>query len=494
MKATIALKYLEKPLPQSLLEKMVAANGKSFGYSFVDDDGLNPTGDHGAPDAEGLFKTQDMMKMATIYIFGQEELALAEDIQPWEMLRDNDNGIACVGFFEGDFTGLVKADSAHTAAFHAKEAVSKKLKMLLRACKGDVEAFYEECKSDEFKGEIDELFTSDGTIVLQFPNDKLLWFANPPERKIVKDIGIFSNLCGWEEPKAVEDLRGVTEVTHDKAKGKGNDKLAALMAKGGTKSADPAAPPPPKPVVVPDKVLDKLPPGSPTTYEGIVATKVLRTLGEEKIWGILKAGGKFKTIENWYRDVGGGWPAGHDKSTMMDLWNSVKAGEQDGTWREHAKKLPGILSTKDKNDARKEYEALVAKGQATDKVTDVVAEFKEDEESEMLPTVSERSMGDLQNFVLKYFDKSHRPINRNPEKLKDFEDKYPSFLEKAGLKHWSDCKAIPPEGWQMIAKRHDLTRLALMSAVAEIIRLNKQSGVVSDKVTASNLPGAKKVA
>lgn len=510
MKGTIALKYLEKKTPLELLTKVLEANPKTFGYCYIDADGLNPTGVHGFPDPKGLWESQDQAKEQTLYIMGNEAPGLDEDLQPWEMLRNSKNEIVAVGFFEGDFTGLVKVDSAHNAAYHAKEALSKKMKMVLRAAKDDAEALFEECKSEEFKAEILELFTGDGTIVLHFKNDQILWFANPPERKILNEFGMFSNLCGWEPPKAEAVTEKVTAMSLPGAKKKSNDKLAAAMAKSAALAA---VAPPNKPAADaaqgPQKVPDRRP--EHTTLEAILKNKSLRFLLEDKVWGILKAGGKFKTIENWYRDVGGGWPAGYDRASMMELWNKVKTGEQDGTWKEKMKDLPGILGIKQREEARAEYADLLAKGLATDldkntgatsnlvdsnkdDVTKKIIPIEGSGEKVYLPILDEKSVEHLQRFVTKYWDKNQQPLERDPTKLRAYEDKYPSFLEKAGLKNWDAMFKLPLEAYQEICKRHDLARLLMFGLVTEIERLRKTAAAQSSpaSMTADSLPGARK--
>lgn len=517
MKGIIALKYLETPQPLDLVSKIIEHNKETFGYCFVDADGLNPTGDRGYPDPEGLVKSQDQAKMQTVYLFGAEAPALDEDHQPWEMLRNSKNEIVAVGFFEGDFSGMKKVDSAHVPAYHAKETLARKLKMMLRAVKDDADQLYEECKSDEFKAEIEELFTTDGTVVLQFKNDHVLWFCNPLTRKITNKFGIFSDLAGWVEPKEVETTEGKITVEPLSNKKKGNDKLAALMAasksptsNSGVPKANPANPPASVPTVVPPAVSQ----GTPTTYEDILKTKTLRILSEEKVAGMLKGGGKFRHVENWYNDVGGGgWPADWDKSSMMDLWNEITSAFKRGgdSWKELAKDLPGIIGKKDKVDARKEYEALKAKGLATDvgdkttvinkvetqgkdDVTKKITSIEGTGDTEFLPILSEGSVVHLQKFVEKYWDKNHQPLDRDPTKLKTFEDKFPSFLEKAGLKEWADLDKLPLEAYQDICRKHDLARLLMFGLVTENERLRKTRTAVqqTSQMTAANLPGARK--
>lgn len=510
MKGTIALKYLETQTPVDLVSKIVAQNDKTFGYCFFDEDGLNPVGTPGHPDAKGLVESQAQAKQQTLYIFGAEAPKLDEDLQPWELLRNSKNEIVCVGFFEGDFTGLAKTDSAHIPAYHCMEKLSKKLKGILRATKDNSLELYEYCKSDEFKDEVLEYFTGEGSIVLHFNNNHILWFCNPPERRTINEFGMFSSLCGWETP--IEKLP-VKEEKPVQAK-KGNDKLAAIMAAKGAGAAKPT--PVGSGTILPDKRTSEapkpaaVPSNGPTTYEGILMTKTLRILPENKAENLLKQGGRFRHLKNWFFSVGdNSWPAGFDEKQMQEIWSDIVEAYKSGKdWVTMLKKLPGVLSKTDKEDAKKQYDILIKTGLATDvgtsnrvttggkdDVVKVITPTEGDTES-FLPTMSERSVAELKKFTDTYWDRNHQPLERDPTKLKAYEEKYPTFLEKAGLSSWSQMFGLPLEAYQMICKRHDTAKLFMLGAITEIERLSKlvpqSQQQPSQGVTAASLPGARK--
>jgi hypothetical protein len=519
-KDVIALKYLETKTPLDLVEKITLACKGTFGYSFVDEDGLNVSAVAGHPDAKGLVETQDQMKTQTLYFFGEKAPALDEDLQPWEMLRNSKNEIVCAGFFEGDF-GVSKPDSSHTAAYHVQQALARKLRMALKSLKDNTQELYEHCKSEDFQEEVKELFMGDGSIVLHFSNNQILWFCSPVERKHTTPFGMFSDLCGWEAPKALPD--GVHTVPEKKTTAKGLDKIAALMAAKTHKNTDTAAeehisPPPQKERTSDVPKVPQTPSTGPTTYQGILATKSLSLLGEDKVASFLKNGGRFRHVENWYMSVGNNsWPAGHSKASVMETWNKIKEHEKDGTWKDYVKELPGVLGSKARKEAKEEYEVLVASGHATDvgdrvvtanvvsgsskeTVTKVVTPMEGvSADGEFLPTISEGSQVKLQEMKDKFFDKSHKAIPIDPTKLKAYLDKYPNILEKMGVKSWSDMFGLPLEAFQMIAQRHDLARLCMFSMITEIERLQKlvpasQQAPASDstKSMLAGLPGARK--
>lgn len=515
-KSVIALKYLEAKIPVDLVEKITSSYGGTFGYSFVDEDGLQLSASTGTPDAEGLVATQDQLKTQTVYFFGEEAPSLDEDLQPWEILRNSKNEIVCAGFFEGDF-GLTKPDSAHISAYHTCQALSRKLRMAQKSLKEDGEALYEHCKSDDFQEEITELIHGDGSIVLHFFNNKLLWFCNPPDKKKTTPFGMFSDRCGWEPPKALPE--GIHTVPEKKT-AKGLDKLAALMAEkssgtpvaGTTKERTTEAPK--QPVVPPNPNL--------TTYAAILASKPLKFMTEEKVGNFLRNGGRFRHVLNWYQSVNsndptGNLPADFDKADLQQIWDKIKAHEKDGTWKDYVKELPGVLGNKERKEAKEEYDSLVAAGKATDVGEKVIVAHKVAETSsksevtkkvtpmegvsadgEFLPTISEKSQVLLQDMKDKYFDKSHKAIPIDPTKLKAYQDKYPSILEKMGVKDWSDMFGLPLEAYQMVAQRHDLSRLAMFSMMTEIERLRRltsgqQAPAVEEKSSMiAGLPGARK--
>ena len=520
-KAVIALKYLEVKHPLDLVEKIVKANGGSFGYSFVDADGVNPYGEVGKPDPKGLVESQDQVKAKTVYYFGAEAPKLDEDLQPWEMLRDSKNNIVCVGFFEGNFDGAAKADSSHIPAYHAKEVLARKLKMMLRSLKDNGEELYEFCKHDDFQEEIKELFTGDGSIVLHFFNDQLLWFCSPIDRKKTNEFGMFSDLCGWEgiPVTSVPQVKSETKVT-----GKGLDKLKAMMdarksGTSGTPTEEKRTTEPPKQPQTPSVVPMERSPGNPTTYLDILKTKPLRTLTEEKVAGLLKAGGHFRHLENWYKNLqdtaetGTVWPAGYDRSKMMDLWNEIKNAEKSGTWKALVTKLPGVLEKKHRDEAKKEYAALVTLGLATD-VTDKVTTSNKVEASKDnvvkvvtptegtdkgFPVMTEKGDKLLQEFVDKYFDKSHRVIPIDPSKgLKAYVEKHPDFKQKAGIPDWVEMAHLPAEAFWMLTNRAENAVLCMCSMALEIERLQKlvpvsqQAPADERRSPLAGLPGARK--
>ena len=398
MKAAIALKYLESKTPVDLVEKITGMYKGTYGYSFVDQDGLNIESCTGHPDPKGLIESQDAVKAKTLYFFGETAPALDEDLQPWEMLRNSKNEIVCVGFLEGDF-GQTKPDSSHISAYHTQQNLARKLRLALKSLKDNTEELYQHCKSDDFQEEIKELFVGDGSIVLHFANDEILWYCNPIDRKKTTAFGMFSDMCGWEAPKTMPDgVHAVPDKKIDLSKLPGaKGSKVAPQEKERTSEA-------PKAVLAPST-------NGPTTYLDILKTKPLSFITEDKAENFLKGGSKFKHIENWYMNVDGDgkWPADFNRASIKELWDDlVETYRNRGDWKACVKKLPGVLSKKARNEAKKEYEELVKAGTATDvgdkvTLTNTVEATREDvtkkvtpvegvsADGEYLPTISEGS-------------------------------------------------------------------------------------------------------
>lgn len=326
--------------------------------------------------------------------------------------------------------------------------------------KESVEDLYEECKSQDFKDEVQELITTEGTVVLHFCNNKVLWFTNHDSGKHIFSGGIASGLHGWEEPG--EDEFPDLEVTPAKIPAPTKQELKSTTA-------------PPKDVV--ENYT------GPRTEAGIYAEYDNQLRSPES----LVKEGKLKSwnhVKNWSEDVFGYVPEG-----MKEAFEKFKGKNQTA---DPNVKFPKALPKLVKAEARAKIDRLRSQGlletktpaeqlaqhfNKVDSKTGVVAKVTpvtEVQPAVLTPTISEKSVERMDEFKNKYMDKSLQVI----ESPNDFDETdYPTFLEKMGLKDWSQLYGCPLEGWQYLAHRTDLARLCMFSMIREIKRLRSGESV-----------------
>lgn len=211
-----------------------------MGAACIHDGKLMVSQIKGAPKPEAFDEvTKAFGSNAIVFTVGKADHGfLDEDMQPFELLKDNDGNTIVCGFFDGKFEGYAVPKSTHTDEYHlVNDVLIPKLKKIYKSVGGGIPELIEELKDPVTTRDFNNMWTTRGNITL-FTKEGPVTFSSNTDQKGIFNWGWTSDPFNYKEQTVAKP----DKVVEDKPM----SMLEKLKAKAGLKTeAAPAEVDPP---------------------------------------------------------------------------------------------------------------------------------------------------------------------------------------------------------------------------------------------------------
>lgn len=382
---------------------------------------------------QGAFKDE----LLVMHLCNTAAQILPEDLQPYNILLNEDETPALVAFLSGDFSKYRQANSKYSDAYHCiQDHLKPKIIQLAKLAGGEMEAMWAELIAPMIVREFGSMWTGTGTITLLSDMDvaPVTFNVNPLKREFV---------YGWVSDGLLDTQQDVPLPTSMVNKAK--NLAASLTAKvTGAPGAE---------------VVGKLGPLPEKETETAAAPKIENSSGTwyppQHLHGkplkaeyrrmMVELTGVNELPDNWQQRVGIPIPKG----------KSVKGLDQ----------LPNVVGNKNLETAK------------TDAARQVSTEFQGVLGPKTIEALEAKFAGDF-DYTKKITDASGKPIPE-PEVMPAYENKGATAWDQVGLNLESLFKLKRPD-YLWLAKNHpEFTGECLMNLVgmkiADIIKENPEA-------------------
>lgn len=400
-------------IPDAYLEIVLDKRPSCLGAAMVKDGAIQIAQAPAAVEIEDLKKTMGEGMPRTTYFFGKYPTDFIEELlQPFHLLKDEQDQVTLVAFLEGDFSKFALAGSDHSNEFFCvQNYLIPKVQQMYRLVDGNMAKLVEELKQPITYREVGSqtFSTGDGTIVLVASvGDPIVITKNEKKREFP---------WGW-----TSDTLGYTEAVEHKPDEKPVEEKKGFkfgipsLGKASVPASPPAPPLPPedKPEDKPKERVVKgpKPPVAPVIKEGYELVTLLVPKNQSS-----------KDTKKWFRSqLAGELPA--DWSTITAI--QVQRKKKDNTVKSFTD-IPRSAATPP---------AVTGKDTATHHIasTEPIAQ-----PTSKLPIIPADEAVKLANHFMKRSD----VLNQTPqgdavldlEAIANIETKLPTFADKANLKN-----------------------------------------------------------
>jgi hypothetical protein len=395
----IVVKDKDQIVPKPYIEKVLEHNPTAYGMALVEKGAILDDIVSKDVSADVIMQLQEgFKKEVAVFHFGNYPAGyMVGDLQPFEVLKDDNKQPALVAFVEGNFSSQGKEKSSHTNEFFAVyDGLTPKLQMLYNLADHNIGKLMGVlATTPTFKKDLSSLWVDRGTILLLACTGQIYSYSiNPLEKKF--DWGWTSNHYdfGVEKEMSPADLIRAKQAA----------KIAGVITET-------------KPTVGPIAGIAPTPPKTETSVPAITQPKMVQCP--------VTVRGK-KNIAEWYRANAGYNPLNYKQRPVVEVKSDLVTGEKKGeiikTFQDLPKDLPVIPGVKPAEPPAEPVSEPAGP-------------------STPIPVIPKKEQDAVIGFI-KTIGADSREI-LSPKSIQDLEQKYPTFAQYCGMEDLGFIRSWP---------------------------------------------------